>query len=97
MRAYNKRLKHTTEVKAIDFTTKQVRLVAPNSSPTFIYNEKLENIEILENTGVVIDGKEIYVGDKVKSLRGDEFKVTKVGGAYLPFAMPLKEKFTKVD
>jgi hypothetical protein len=95
MKAYNKRLNHITDVKAIDFVAKKVKLSKPNSNPIFIYNENLDNIELLEFTGVTLDGEDVYVKDVVT----DGFKkytVSKKPGGYYPFIQPVRINFKKV-
>ena len=49
MKAHNKRLDHTTELKAIDYTTGRAKLVLPDSRPEFIY-EELTNREIYKGS-----------------------------------------------
>ena len=97
MKAYNKRLKHTTDLISIDYEAKKARLVQPDAKPRFIYDEALENVQILEATGVVLNGEDIYVGDEVIAVKKkDKFIVKKIPGGYLPFSMPVKMHFEKV-
>lgn len=95
MRAYNKRLKHTTAVKAIDFMKGTVKLELPDSRPVFIYEESLNNVDILDATGVVLDNEMIYVGDILTDLQGRKLRVEKVPGGYFPFMEPVRENFKK--
>lgn len=95
MKAYNKRLDYKTEVRAIDYIAKKAKLVVPNSEPIFIYEENLDNIVLLENTGVTLSGTEIYVGDTVTDGR-KKYKVRKVPGGYTPFMTPTNKNFKKV-
>jgi hypothetical protein len=96
MKAYNKRLNHITTIKMIDFESGKVRLVMPESSPLFIYNEKLSNIEILDTTNVFLSGVEIFAGDKVSDGK-DTYIGKKQPGGYFPFVNPVSKNFKKVD
>ena len=96
MRAYNKRLNHRTEVKAIDYVKRTVKLVLPDSHPKFIYDEQLENVELQQDTGVRLPGELIYVGDILESSNGSKYKVDKMPGGYYPFVRPVQENFKKV-
>ena len=96
MKAYNKRLNHFTEIEALDFSTKKAMLVAPNSNPVFVYLEKIENIEILEYTGVILDGEKVYTKDTVTD-GTNKYLVKKVPGGYYPFMLPINKSFKKVN
>ena len=97
MKAYNKRLNHRTEVKAIDYVKRTVKLVLPDSHPKFIYDEQLANVELQEDTGVRLNGELIYVGDTVVSTDNTIYVVEKVPGGYLPFMMPVRNNFRKAN
>jgi len=92
LKAWNKRLRHTTEVKAVDLVNNKVQLVQPKSNPIFIYTEKLENVNLLEFTGVTLGGVDIYVNDIVRD-GIHKYKVEKVPGGYLPFILPVRKDF----
>ena len=94
MRAYNRRLQQTCEVVAIDFSTNKVKLINPSSSPKFIFEEKIANINIMEDVGVVLDGENIYTGDIITD-GVSEYVVRKVAGGYYPFFQPVKKNFRK--
>ena len=96
LKAYNKRLKHTTVVKSVDETTSRVKLVMPESDPIFVYEESLGNIELLEFTGVILNDEEIYVGDEVTDGKG-KVRVAKVPGGFFPFVKPVNVNFKKVN
>lgn len=94
MLAFNKRLNHKAKVSSIDFNSKKVGLVLPNSNPEFIYTEQLSNVEILEDTGVELNGS-IYVNDKVTDGK-ETYVVRKVPGGYFPFMLPNKKEFRRI-
>ena len=96
MRAYNKRLKHEAEIVLLDYSSKIAKLKEPNSNPTFIYKEDLDNIEVLEYTGVTIEDKKIHVGDKLTD-GNRHYIVSKIPGGYYPFMQPVKIDFKRVD
>jgi len=95
MTAYNKRLDHNTELISIDYLSKRVKLLQPDSNPKFYYDEKLENINILEGTDVFLDGKEIFVGDKITDGK-ETYTVSKLPGGYYPFMMPINKSFRRI-
>lgn len=96
MKAFNKRLNHRTEVKAVDFIKETVKLVLPGSDPIFIYEELLKNVDLQEFTGVTLQKKDIYVGDKVTN-GSKEVVVSKIPGGYFPFVVPMNVNFKKVE
>jgi len=96
LKAFNKKQNHTTEIKAIDFESGIVKLVKPDSNPIFIYKEKLENIDILEYSGVKLGDVEIYEKDKVSD-GVKTYEVVKVPGGFYPFMKPINKNFKKVD
>jgi hypothetical protein len=96
MKAFNKAKRHTAEIKLIDFSKKTAKLIQPNSSPIFIYEEILENLTILEDTGVTLDGKSVYIGDLVTD-SATSYVVKKVPGGYFPFIEPVKKNFKRVN
>jgi len=91
----NKRLDHITEVASIDFINHKVGLVQPSSEPRFIYTEKLENIILLEDTGVKLDDICVYTNDIVTD-GTKQYNVVKVPGGYYPFMLPNKKNFRRV-
>lgn len=96
MKAYNSRLNHITEVGSIDYLLNKAHLLQPNSSPKFYYTELIDNVTILEDTGVTLNGEDIFVGDTVYDEKNNEYKVGKVPGGYYPFMQPVKNNFKKV-
>ena len=96
LKAYNKRLKHTTDVQAIDFNSSKIKLIQPHSKPIFTYEELLTNVELLEFTGVTLGNSDIYEGDKVTNGTAN-FTVVKMPGGYYPFMIPVKQNFKKVQ
>ena len=97
LKAYNKRLGHTAKVMVLDLINKKVKLLQPNSSPEFYYTEKLENVELKEYSGIVLDGVAIHEGDSVKDIdTGEVFIVKKRPGGFYPFVAPIQKKLKKV-
>jgi len=95
LKAYNKRLGHITEVSSIDFTNNEIKLMQPNSSPKFYYKEKLSNVELMEYSGIELDGNKIFEGDKVKDANGNMHVVIKKPGGFYPFVKPVEIKFKR--
>ena len=97
LRAYNKRLGHTTKVVMVDVLGNKVKLLQPDSSPEFYYTEELRNVELLEFSGITLHGTDIYAGDQVKDTEtGEVFSVLKRPGGFTPFVMPIAKKLRKV-
>jgi len=92
MRAYNKRLNHKTDVAYINYEDNKIGLIQPGSNPKFIYDEKLDNVVLLEFTGVELQGHKVYVDDIVTD-GSKKYKVIKVPGGYLPFILPVNKEF----
>ncbi len=82
-------------VASIDFINSKVQLEQPGSSPKFIYTEKLENITLLEDTGVILDDVSVYVNDIVTD-GTKRYNVAKVPGGYYPFMLPNKKNFRRI-
>lgn len=83
-------------VASIDFINSKVQLVQPLSNPKFIYTEKLKNIILLEDTGVVLNDISVYVKDIVTDGERN-YTVKKVPGGYYPFMLPNKKNFRRAD
>jgi len=95
MLAFNQRLKHRAKVVSINYSERKVQMEQPNSNPIFIYTEKLENIELLEDTGVIMNDSSVYVNDILTDGTKD-YRVKKVPGGYYPFIIPNKKNFRRV-
>ena len=79
------------KIKSIDFIDGIVYLVDEKDFE-FYFKVKLEDIEIKEFTGVVLDNIEIYTGDIVRS-GVVQYEVKKMAGGYYPFMSPVKQEF----
>ena len=90
MKAYNTRLDHTAVVQWIHYGEQRVQLI---DSKGFAYHEKLSNVELLKDTGVKLDGKTVYVRDKVRDPSGQIHIVQEVPGGFYPFVKPINVEF----